>query len=242
MIDAESKWTSRVEVDPGLSHSLDLLSDTYNYNHWIYSLCRPWLGREILEVGAGIGNLTQFLLGAKRVTCVEPEAEYKHALKAIADKHQNVHYYAVPVGDIPDEEGEYDSVLCVNVLEHIEDEKHALEAMAKRIKPGGYVVLYVPAVRWAYGVMDEKLGHFRRYNRRQLRHLAVDCGLQVQKMKYVNFVGLWGWWWCGCIRKEALIDPRKARFMDALVPFVSALERIISPPVGQSILAVFQKT
>jgi SAM-dependent methyltransferase len=241
MVDAESKWTSRVEVDPGLTHSLDLLSDTYNYNHWIYSLCRPWLGNEILEVGAGIGNLTQFLLGAKRVTCVEPEAVYKNALKAITDNHRNVHYFSVPLQEIPPEEHGYDSALCVNVLEHIQDDKQALIAMANRVKVGGHVILYVPAAAWAFGLMDKHLGHYRRYNRRQLKILADACGLQTRRIKYVNFIGVWGWWWCGRVRKDAMIDPRKARFMDSLVPFISAVEKLASPPIGQSILAIYRK-
>lgn len=235
------KWETRTGEDPGLSHSLDLLSDTYNYNHWIYSLCRPWLGKEVLEVGAGIGNLTQFLLGAQRLVCVEPEPEYKGALEDLARTHLNMKYYGVPVGDIPVQECGFDSALCVNVLEHIEDEEHAISAMASRINSGGHIVLYVPAVAWAYGVLDEKLGHYRRYNRRRLHKLAKSCGLSVRKMHYVNFIGLFGWWWCGRVKKEALIDPDKARFMDRLVPFVSACERVVRIPAGQSLLAVLAK-
>ena len=235
-------WQSRTSLDAGLSHSLDLLADTYNYNHWIYSLCRPWLSEDILEVGAGTGNLTQFMLGARRLVCIEPEQEYQERLESIKKVHLNTSLYQVPVQDIPGDENNFDSVLCVNVLEHIEDDEKALSAMAERLKPGGFVILYVPAINWAYGAMDEQLGHFRRYNKSMVKALASKCSLNIVHIRYVNFVGLFGWWLSGRIQKETLIDPRKARIMDRLVPFISAVERIIPIPVGQSLLTIFQRT
>ncbi len=234
-------YVSRAEKDPGLTHSLDLLSDTYNYNHWIYSLCRPWLGDEVLEVGSGIGNLTQFLLGANRLVCLEPEDVYRPYLSRIAEVHRNVRYYPVPVEDMPADENHFISVLCVNVLEHIKDDEMALRKMAGRLRDGGNVVLYVPAVSWAYGEMDSDLGHWRRYNKRRIREIAEHCGLSVVRMHHVNAIGLFGWWWVGRVRKERLIDPRKARVMDALAPYLSAVERIVPPFLGQSLLAVLRK-
>ncbi len=238
---ANPAWASRTAQDAGLSHSLDLLADTYNYNHWVYSLCRPWLGKVVMEVGAGTGNLTQFLLGAEKVVCVEPEQEYRDRLAALVRVHLNTTFYPLPLQGLPKEEAGYDSVLCVNVLEHIEDDQHALAEMAERLRPGGHVVLYVPAVSWAYGEMDRHLGHYRRYSRTMMRRLSAQCDLPLVRMKYVNVLGLFGWWWCGRVRREALIDPAKARFMDRLVPFVSAVEKILPTPVGQSLLAVFRK-
>lgn len=234
------EWHSRTAIDPGLSHSLDLLADTYNYNHWIYALCRPWLGDRILEVGAGTGNLTQFMLGAKALVCIEPEAEYQPRLEQIRTTHLNTRLYQAPVQDIPADEINFDAAICVNVLEHIEDDGAALGAMARRIRPGGHVVLYVPATGWAYGAMDKQLGHYRRYNKPMARALAQQCGLRIVHMRYVNFVGLFGWWWSGRVKNEALIDPGKARFMDRLVPYLSAIERIVPIPVGQSLLTIYQ--
>jgi SAM-dependent methyltransferase len=234
-------WETRTSKDRGLTHSLDLLADTYNYNHWIYYLARPWLGDQILEIGAGVGNLTQFLLNAKRVVCVEPEPDYWGRLNDIAALHRNVTVHTTPLEGIPAGVDRFDSVLCVNVLEHIENDEQALQAMADRLRPGGHVVLYVPATPWAFGKMDTHLGHWRRYNRRRIRSLASACSLSIARLHYVNFVGLLGWWWCGRIRKETLIDPRKARIMDSLVPYLSAFERLIPIPAGQSLLAVLKR-
>jgi hypothetical protein len=129
----------------------------------------------------------------------------------------------------------------VNVLEHIEQDLEAVRFMGSRVRRGGVVVLYVPAVQWAYGELDRHLGHYRRYTRGALRQLAQQSELSVVNMSYVNFLGLWGWWWSGRILKEALIDPEKARLMDRMVPYVSALERVLPVPLGQSLLAVMKK-
>lgn len=238
----KSKWTSRTEVDPGLSHSLDLLADTYNYNHWVYSLCRPWLGKRIMEVGSGIGNMTQFMLGADRLACVEPESDYHNALSEISQLHKNVIFYSSPLQEVDSAACGYDSIVCVNVLEHIEDDRAALIDMARHLRVGGYLVLYVPAVSWAFGEMDKMLGHYRRYYKKDIKKLINGTCLIPVHSIYVNLLGLFGWWWSGRVQKEQLININKAKFMDSVVPFVSALERIIPVPVGQSLLFVMQKT
>ena len=226
-----------------VTNSLDLLHDTYNYNHWIYSLLRSSVGNRVLEVGSGVGNMTQFLLSCDRLFCLEPEKEYLKDLMDVTRVHGNVKVVcsrleSLPSADVP--EAACDTVLCINVLEHIRDDLDAVKKMKAVLAKGGRLVLYVPACRWAYGAMDKALGHHRRYSRAMLRALAAGSGLQMTHCRYVNFIGLFGWWWAGRVRKEELIDPRRARVMDRLVPFVSALERLIKPPLGQSLFAVMK--
>lgn len=221
-----------------LSQSLDLLHDTYNYNHWIYSLLRPYLGEHVLEVGSGIGNMTQFLLGCEEVVCLEPEEAYAHRLTRLADIHRNVRVVRACVASIPSidvPEGNFDTVVCVNVLEHIQDDANAVDRMRIVTRKGGGILFYVPACPWAYGAMDKSMGHRRRYSARSLWSLLSNAGLRVVHSRFVNFVGLWGWWWVGRIRKETWIDPRKARMVDHIVPYLSAIERLVRPPVGQSL-------
>jgi SAM-dependent methyltransferase len=226
-----------------LSHSLDLLKDTYNYNHWIYSLLRKHLGDEVCEVGAGIGNLTQFFLGARRLLCVEPDAEYFGFLEKIAAIHRNVEVFNGDLdgwlGTRPG--GEFDSVVCVNVLEHIEDDVQALKQMKNMLRQGGRVLLYVPAAPWAYGQLDIELGHYRRYSKGMIRKAATAAGLEVDRLKHVNFIGVWGWFLHACILRRKVVSPQSARLIDRLVPFISALERIVPIPAGQSILAILRK-
>lgn len=227
-----------------LSHSLDLLKDTYNYNHWVYSLLRKFVGDAVCEVGAGIGNLTQFFLNVNRVLCVEPEAEYCAALRKLAAVHLNLGVFDGGLEECvqaPDKMATFDTVVCVNVLEHIEDDVRALGQMKAMLKDGGRVLLYVPAAAWAYGQLDRQLGHYRRYSRRMVRDLAGSSGMKVEKCTYVNFIGVFGWFLHSRILKREVISPESARFVDHLVPYISALERLLPPLTGQSLFAVLSK-
>jgi SAM-dependent methyltransferase len=227
-----------------LTQSLNLLADTYNYNHWIYTLLRPFLGDHICEVGAGTGNLTRFFLSAKRLTVVEPEEAYCAALRELSSVHLNLTVLQCRIEDYAlhmSNRDLADSVVCVNVLEHILEHVDVLAGMAKVAKPEGSILLYVPACPWAFGETDRALGHYRRYSKRGLRRIARQSNLRVIASRYVNFIGAFGWWWCSRIRRRPEIDPSSARFVDRCVPYVSALERLLPPIVGQSLFAVLKK-
>ncbi len=226
-----------------LDHSLDLLKDTYNYNHWIYYLLRPYLGDAVLEVGSGCGNITRFLLDRKSLACLEPEPRYAAALAEMAAVHRNIRVAAGTLEDIPRPdlpEAAFDTVVCVNVLEHIQDDVAGLVRMRRMLAPGGRLLLYVPAGRPAYGALDQALGHYRRYTRRELAHKLESAGLRLVHARYVNFVGLLGWWWTSRVRRRTLILPAKARLVDKLVPYLSAWERLVPPVRGQSCFVVAQ--
>ena len=135
-----------------------------------------------------------------------------------------------------------DSVVCVNVLEHIEDDAAALRAMAEILVPGGVIVLVVPAFEALYGPIDRNLGHYRRYRCGPLRKLAGVAGLDVLKLHYLNAVGLFAWWVnARVLKRETQSDAQIAIFDRWMAPVLSALESAIPPPFGQSILAVLRK-
>lgn len=227
-----------------LSHSLDLLKDTYNYNHWIYSLMRRYHGREVCEIGAGIGNLTQFFLNAARVLCVEPEEEYCSALRQLAAVHLNVEIFKGGLAECARVSGlarTFDTVVCVNVLEHIEHDAEAVGLMRSLLKKGGRILLYVPAAPWAFGELDRCLGHYRRYSKRMVRALALASGMELERCIYVNFAGSFGWFLHARVFSRKVIEPKSARIVDRLVPFISAVERLLPPITGQSIFAVLRE-
>jgi SAM-dependent methyltransferase len=230
-------------MSDSLSHSLDLLKDTYNYNHWIYSLLRPFLGNTVFEIGAGTGNLSRFFLPVEKLFCLEPDARFSSLLKQLADIHLNM---TVIEGSLESycmkgTVQKTDTIVCVNVLEHIEDDHQAVKQMSNILKTGGRLLLYVPATTWAYGALDRNLGHYRRYSKHRLIDIAVSAGLKVKHVKHVNCLGAMGWWWSSRVRKEKYIPPEKARMVDRFVPYLAAIERIIPIPFGQSIFAVFEK-
>jgi SAM-dependent methyltransferase len=135
----------------------------------------------------------------------------------------------------------FDCVVMMNVLEHIKDDRAVLIALKKRLSVGGRMIILVPAGSWAFGRLDERLGHYRRYSKRYSRALFPEAGLQIKTMRYYNFIGIWGWWWNAKMDKlEGQSDAQIRVFDRWVVPFISRLERWISPPVGQSILVVSQ--
>lgn len=171
-------------------------------------------------------------------------SRYIKLLSVLADKHLNIQLVKSSLEEFSIEEllsGEVDTVICINVLEHLEDDMIALRKMLRFLRPEGRLILYVPACRWAFGTMDAAMGHHRRYSHRAIHKLARKAGGSVCASRLVNFIGLMGWWWVGHILKETHIDVWKARFMDRLVAFLSAVERLVKPPIGQSFFAVLQQ-
>jgi len=231
-------------MSDSISLSLDLLKDTYNYNHWIYSFLRPFIGNVVFEVGAGTGNLTRFFLPVEKLYCLEPDPAFCALLKKLAAVHLNMTVIeeSLEAYCLKQSVQQIDTVVCVNVLEHISDDFDAVQKMANLLKPGGKLLLYVPATTWAYGAIDKNLGHYRRYSKHRLINIAAESKLRVRRIKHVNFIGAFGWWWSSRVCKEKDIAPEKARLVDRFVPYLSAFERIFPMPVGQSIFAALEKT
>jgi len=137
---------------------------------------------------------------------------------------------------------ELDSCVCLNVLEHIEDDVAALKSMASVLSPGGVIVLLVPAFPALYGPIDRNLEHHRRYTRRSLRDASQRAGLPLKRMRYVNMIGFFGWWANAHILKlEAQSEAQIEMFDRWFVPLISRIEERITPPFGQSLFAVLQR-
>lgn len=224
-----------------VSHSLAILSAVYHYNHWIFDSVREHLGGDVVEVGAGVGNITQFLLNANRLVCLEPFAAYREYLQKRFAKHLNVEIHPLAIEQVPNADvpaGSFDSVVCLNVLEHVADHVGALRNMGRLVRPGGNVIVFVPALPFLFGEMDRAMGHLRRYTKRSLRQAFLAAGLRPTRARYVNLVGVAGWWWNGRVRKKATIPASATLLFDRLVPILSAMERICPPLIGQSVLVV----
>lgn len=216
-----------------------------NYVAWQRRLVTPWLGRRVLEYGCGLGNFTAALLDRDVVVACDTEPQFVDALRRRLQDCGNLHCFA---GDTLSAEFpalsryELDSCVCLNVLEHIEDDRQAVQAIAAVLKSPGTVVLLVPAFPALYGPIDRRLKHARRYTRESLAELAEHAGLQVGHMRYVNLIGFFGWWFNAHILRLEEQSPRQIDLFDRwIVPVMSRVERFIPPPFGQSLLAVFEK-
>ena len=132
--------------------------------------------------------------------------------------------------------------MLLNVLEHIADDREALDRMASILSPGGVIVLLVPAFPSLFGPIDRNLGHYRRYTRESLAKLAGACGLRARRLQYMNTVGFFGWWInARLLHRKEQSDSQIAVFDRYIVPLMSRAEAILRPPFGQSLLAVLER-
>jgi SAM-dependent methyltransferase len=217
----------------------------HNYAAWQRRLVTPWLGRRVLEYGCGLGNFTDALLDRDIVVACDTEPQFVDALRQRFPERANLHVLA---GDTRSPEFpalsqyELDSCVCLNVLEHIEDDVQALQAIAAVLKPPGTIVLLVPAFPALYGPIDRRLKHARRYTRKSLVSLAGRASLQVRHIRYVNIIGFFGWWMNAHVLRLKEQSPGQIEIFDRLaVPIMSRIERVFPPPFGQSLLAVMEK-
>jgi SAM-dependent methyltransferase len=216
-----------------------------NYFAWQGRLVAPQLGRRVVEVGCGIGNFTGMLLDREMVLAVDVDPACIERLQQRYADRPNLHAYVCePASDAFAGLARWrpDSCVCLNVLEHIEDDGRALAAMASVLAPGGTIVLLVPAFQALYGPIDRNLSHHRRYSRESLAKLAHVTGLAIETLHYVNAVGFFGWWMNAHVfRREAQSASQIEVFDRCVVPWLSRLEAIAPPPFGQSLFAVLRK-
>jgi len=226
-------------ADEELATTLDSLDGARNYAEWILELIEPHLGDEVLEVGAGHGTFTEMLARkAKRVVACDLSERCADRLRErfSGDEHVEVLHGSI---DSADTHGPFDSVVLINVLEHIEDDDGALRDARSLLKRGGRVVLWVPAFSFLYSDFDRKIGHHRRYGRTRLRTQLADVGYEVRTVSYVNAIGAVAWLVLARFLRRTPTDSAPVRVFDKyFVPVLKRLERRWRPPFGQSVLAI----
>ena len=205
----------------------------------MFDRLRRWIGRRVLEIGSGIGNLSAFLVERERVVLTDTREEYLSRLRARFGGRPNI---AVARLYLPNEHnlvgGErFDTVICLNVLEHVADHRGSLVAIRTLLAPSGRLVLLVPALPALFGTMDRALGHHRRYTRTGLLELLRATGFRVPHIEYFNIAGILGWWWAGRVLRRETIPVGSLKLYDALVPLFR-LERFLPWRVGQSLIAI----
>lgn len=223
--------------------TLEILAEAPRYNRWQFDMVAPWLGGRILEVGAGIGNMSeQFLEGRPDLLVVtDTDAFYRARLAERFAGRPEVVVEALSMPDLSAgprfAEYRLDTVIATNVVEHIEDDLGTVRTMRSLLVSGGRAVILVPALQSIYGTLDRELGHFRRYSPARLRLLLERAGLAVEQLRWFNRVGVFGWWLNGRVRKVSRIPLDQLRSFDRLVPLLR-LERFLPLPFGQSLIAV----
>jgi SAM-dependent methyltransferase len=209
------------------------------YRRYQHDLIRPHCGATVVEVGAGTGEFAATFTGPSRyvVTDLDPECVRMMA-ERFADRPEITALQMDVSGTVPLDEPA-DTVLAVNVLEHIEDDVAALRALATMVRLGGTVIMWVPGYQALYGDFDRTVGHHRRYTPRTLTDAFTAAGLRPETVHPVNLLGGIAWWLA--VRRGGVgrPDPRLVRWYDRLVvPVTRTIERVVTPPFGQSVLGV----
>lgn len=211
-----------------------------NYRKYEFDMIGPHVGRSLLEVGSGLGDFSEQFEGQlDRLVVSDLDPYCVEQLKKKYDGRDDVQVleFGLP-SDIPLSEP-VDTVLAMNVLEHIEKDVDALRSLAAVTKPGGRIVIWVPGYMQLYGDFDRKVGHVTRYTPKTLRASMEAAGLEVEVMKPINLLGGIAWWLA--VRIGGAGDPggRLTKIYDrTVVPVTRLLERFVRPPFGQTVLGV----
>lgn len=234
------RFQADLGLDPGAA-TLKLLEKASRYNGWIYETIRPYLGREVLEVGSGIGNMTRYLARRARVTASDVDP---FCLRELRRTFRDSGHVAVREIDITRQgappPGPFDTVVCLNVLEHIQDDLRALENMRGFLRTGGRAVVFSPAAPRLYCGIDRRLGHCRRYTKEELVLKMRKAGFHVIHARYHNVVGALGWWFQGQVLRKRSIGSGDVRGFEWLMPLLRFLDRFESR-FSLSLLAVGEK-
>jgi glycosyltransferase involved in cell wall biosynthesis len=213
------------------------------YNKWLHERFEHFLGDRILEVGAGVGNQTRFFLGERSlVIASDIEPHYLRELTARFAHREKVRIdsFRFPLSaDRRDElkSARIDTVVCLNVLEHIEDDTTTLRDFADVLAPGAHLVLLVPALKGLYGTLDEHLSHFRRYSLEELRAKLMDAGFEIENIRFLNRPAVPGWWLNSRVLKRRVMPKGQLRLFKWIMPLLKLEER--NPPsFGLSLLAL----
>jgi len=232
----------RESRDP-LHATLRRMAALDRYNSFLFEQVRPAIGQRVLEVGAGTGTITQFLRDRDRVLATDVDSQYIHLLERRFEHNGNVDVAIYDLSRPPPERVSaqtYDTILCLNVLEHVADDRGALARMYDLLEPGGRLVLLVPAHEALYGAIDESIGHYRRYESEPLRRLLEESGFATEKLLHVNALATLGWYLNGRMLKRTSVPGMQARLADRLVP-VYRMEQRLNLPFGLSMIAVARR-
>ena len=226
------KISDRIYVaDEHGSEILARLNRAPRFTKWMADTIRPYLGERVLEIGAGIGNLTSNLVPRKVYWASDINPQYLDRLKKLKQTRPYLH---VQYTDASEEqtypEPQFDTVICLNVVEHLQDDLKALQNIRASLQKDGRAIILVPNGPQLYGSLDRVLGHFRRYTKEQLVDVCERAGFRVEKVLKFNRIGAPGWWWNGIVMKSTTFGFWQIKLLNTLLPIVRPIDRFLPFP------------
>lgn len=227
----------------GLS-TLEVLQEAKNYNNWIAGEIKKHIVSPLLEVGAGTGNLTEHFLSTKKIAITDRDRGLvKHLINRYGKlTHTSVGFFDVMKPTPPSFRTSFSSVVGINVFEHIKDDAKAFKNIHGVLRKNGKLILLVPAKQRAYTKLDRDLGHYRRYEKNELRKKLEEAGFTIEELYFFNIVGLVSWYVRDKVSRNNIhMQPYQITLFDKIVPFLCFVEGKIRVPVGISLIAVAKK-
>ena len=226
-------------------HDLEALFELRNYQKWIAACFAPYLSGSVAEVGAGIGAMSQWLLPmADHMDLVEPSPNLIDILRQKFDGNPKAKVIDLSLQSYIDTAGKQtlDAAVMVNLLEHIEDDVAVLSDLKSLLRPGGHLLVFVPAMPSLYSALDREVGHHRRYSRKQLAATATGAGYDIVSLRYFDILGVIPWWLVNTMGGKKRFDPGLSKLYDRVgVPVTRAIEAVIPPPKGKNLILVAQQ-
>ena len=223
---------------------LKIIANLPNYPKWIYSNIKPFIGKRILEVGAGVGLFTNLIIDKELIVAIDISNQFVEIMKNKFRRKNNliIHQYDISNPKTLDLTiMNFDTVICLNVLEHIDNDISALANIFNILSPGGNLILMVPAINILYGSMDKKCGHYRRYGNNELISILTKTDFIIQNSFYMNLIGILGWYINFKIIRKTSLPENQLRLFNFLIPFYSKFENLFHFPIGMSLICIGKK-
>jgi SAM-dependent methyltransferase len=220
---------------------------TVNYNKWVFDNICPYIGNKVMDVGSGSGNFLGYLLGRESVVNIDILDVFLDSLKHSYSSYKNVHIFQCDIQDhrVIDigRQFDIDTVICNNVLEHVQDDLKALSNINDILSSKGNLILVLPAFQCLYSKWDKSIGHFRRYNHKQIKDKLAKTNFSIKVSFYMNIVGFFGWFLNGKIlgytpTKSSLVEKQAVFFDRYIVKPLRRMENMFRPPFGQSLIII----
>ncbi len=232
----------------GLATMSPAMEQAKNYYSWIAERVAPAVGRRVADVGGGRGSLLSCFLDREKLFAVDISEDAVAFMRESFEGHEHVTPLCADINAAATQERlraeGVDSILCTNVLEHVERDREMLASFHAVLSPvGGRLALLVPAHQWLYGSPDSLAGHFRRYTKGEVKTKLESVGFEVERVGYMNAAAIPGWFLAARILRQGLSDSTataaQVLFYDRwLLPVTRAVEALIPPPFGLSVLAL----
>lgn len=223
---------------------LEAMTFAVNYHNWILAEFRAHLGKRVAEVGAGSGNFSNLLLGEpiEELVAIEPSKEMYAMLQKNVQGDPRIVSRQAFFSDLSSEYKNYfDSMVYVNVMEHIENDGQELAHAYNSLKNGGTICIFVPALSWLYSDLDASIGHYRRYHKKPLVDLLKNAGFDIVKVRYFDLIGIIPWFIVFKLMGKKIVAGNVSLYDTCVVPIAKVLESLVSPPVGKNLLIVGRK-